>query len=567
MKDKETIRWLLKNAGAYRFYMIGLLLLQALLSGAALGYALAMKTMIDGAVAGKRQEFFAGLLTFAMLVLIQILLRILLRYLEEAAKSGLENTLKQRLFAALLQKDYASVSAKHSEDWMNRMTSDTTVCGSGLADILPGFTGMLVRLVGAMIMIFVLQPKLAYVMVPGGLLFVGITMILRKQMKQFHKRVQEKDGAVRVYLQERISSMLVIRVFGAEDAALAGAEKGFSEHKKARMQKATVSNLCNTGFAAAMNGMYLLGIGYCGYGILQGLVSYGTLTAIMQLIGQLQAPLAGISGFVPRFYAMLASAERLMEAEAFAEADVQSMKTPEAAREFYRLEFKELVFDKVSFTYGKEEKNLPVLKDISLCLQKGDYVAVTGASGCGKSTLLKLLMGVYTPKEGKITIAAGENEKLPLLPYKRLFSYVPQGNFLMGGTIREAITFGREQSDTSITVEQAVRLACGEFLWELPEGLDTVLGEKGAGLSEGQMQRIAIARALYADTPVLILDEATSALDEETEQQLLKNLKQLTDKTVWIVTHRPAALDICNRRLCFMEDGSIIESQEDGKYE
>ena len=293
--DKETVRWLLKNTGAYRFHMVALVLLQAFLSGASLCYALAMKAMIDGAVAGSRQQFFSGLIGFASLVLLQILLRVVLRYLDESTKSGLENTLKLRLFSNLLKKEYGSVSALHSEEWMNRMTSDTQVCANGMADILPGFLGMLVRLVGALIMIFVLQPMLAGIMVPLGLLFLGITVVLRKQMKQFHKRVQEKDGAARVYLQERISSMLILRAFGAEEVAVNGAKNVLQEHKKARIQKATVSNLCNTGFSAAINGMYLLGIGYCGYGILKGVVSYGTLTAIMQLVGQLQAPLAGIS--------------------------------------------------------------------------------------------------------------------------------------------------------------------------------------------------------------------------------------------------------------------------------
>lgn len=565
MKDKESVRWLLKSAGKYRIHIVALLLLQVFLSGVSLCYALVMKAMIDGAVAGSRQEFFGGLAGFAALILMQLLLRVVLRYLDEATKSGLENALKQRLFCGLLKKEYASVSALHSEEWMNRMTSDTQICANGMADILPGVLGMLVRLAGALAMIFVLQPKLAGIIVPAGVLFLGITMVLRKQMKQFHKRVQEKDGAVRVYLQERISSMLVIRAFGAEDGMIDGAKEGFAEHKKARMQKATVSNLCNTGFAVAINGMYLLGIGYCGYGILNGVVSYGTLTAIMQLVGQLQTPLAGISGFVPRFFNMLASAERLMEVENYREADAESVRRVEEVREFYNSTMKEIVFDRVSFEYTKEDN--PILQEVGFTLRKGDYVAVTGTSGCGKSTLLKLLMGVYQPKKGSIQVAAETGERYPLHQFKRLFSYVPQGNYLMGGTIREIITFGRKEQTGNLSVEQAVKLACGEFLLELPEGLDTVLGEKGAGLSEGQMQRIAIARALYADTPILILDEATSALDEETEQQLLRNLKQLTNKTVWIVTHRPAALSICNRQLCFRENGQIIVGQEAGRNE
>ena len=183
-------------------------------------------------------------------------------------------------------------------------------------------------------------------------------------------------------------------------------------------------------------------------------------------------------------------------------------------------------------------------------------------------------MGIYEPNDGKIQVVLDDGSVIAVTELKRLFAYVPQGHFLMGGTIKDVITFGRKEESeyTSVesefnlktnshcmTIEKALQLACGEFVFDLPNGLDTLLGEKGAGLSEGQMQRIAIARALYTDAPILILDEATSALDNETEKTLLSNLKQLTDKTVFIITHRPEALRICTRRVEFAENGIYKE--------
>ena len=561
MSDKKTVLWLLKNTGRYRWYMVWLVLLQMVLSGSAVCYALAMKNMIDSAVAWNRQGFFSGLFLFVFLIVMQLGLRMVLRYLEEASRSGLENKFKENLFAALLKKDYGQVSAVHSAEWMNRMTSDTAVCGNGLTEILPGFLGMLVRMVGAMVLMFLLQPQLAYIMVPCGLFFVGITLILRKYLKVFHKRVQEKDGEVRVYLQERISSMLVLRTFGVEDVALEGAKKEFSELKSIRMKKAVVSNLSNTGFVAAINGMQLLGMGYCGYGILNGVVSYGTLTAVMQLIGQLQVPLSGISGFVPRFYAMIASAERLIEIEAYAEAGTEAVKPLEETKRFYDEELSAIFFEDVSFAYTDALKEVPVLKNVNLRVIKGDYVAITGASGCGKSTLLKLLMGIYAPQDGMTGVRKRDGDKEELKDWRRLFSYVPQGNYLMSGTIRDVISFGKKEAAEEEAMKRALYLAGGAFVFELADGLDTLLGEKGAGLSEGQMQRIAIARALYADAPVLILDEATSALDETMEKEILENLKNLTDKTVFFVTHRTEALKICNKKICFQKDGIIVSGE------
>lgn len=357
--------------------------------------------------------------------------------------------------------------------------------------------------------------------------------------------------------------MLILRTFGAEQEALKGADEELSGYRKARKKREFVSNLSNSGFSVEMNGMYLIGIGYCGFGIVNGAISYGTLTAIMQLIGQLQAPLTGISGFVPRFYFCLTSAERLMEIEEYQEACRTQVHSLKETKELYEERISEIMFDKVSFDYDTGEA---VLCDVSLSVQKGDIIAFTGASGCGKSTLLKLLVSVYEPKCGRIEVILSNAEGMPVTALKRLFAYVPQGNFLMGGTIRDVITFGREENEQSMTVERALRLACGEFVFELPEGIDTVLGEKGAGLSEGQMQRIAIARALYADAPVLILDEATSALDCDTEKVQLYNLKQLTDKTVFIVTHRLEALNICNRRVEFSEGGKALRGLEVADY-
>lgn len=550
MTDKKAVLWLLKTSGKHKVYIVILLLLQIFVNGGAVGYAVIMKKIVDSAVGHDKNGFFDGILVFGILMLILMTTRMVLRQIEEAARSGMENSFRKRLFKTLLNKDYGQVSAVHSEEWMNRITSDTAVCANGMTEILPGITGMLVRMSCALVMMFMLQPKLSYIIIPGGVVFVLITLILRKYLKGHHKKVQEKDGAVRVYLQERISSLLVLRTFGAEKEALYGAEKEFSEHKAARMKKAFISNLCNTGFSFAINGMYLIGIGYCGYGILNGVVSYGTLTAVMQLIGQLQVPLSGISGFVPRFYAMTASAERIMEAESYADIQSDKVKTSDEAKELYNTVIESFVFDRVFFDYKKEKESEPLLDNMSLSVDKGDFAAVTGLSGCGKSTLLKLLMGIYEPQSGTVDVKLTNGERIPVSVMRRLFAYVPQGNYLMSGTIREVITFGKKEIQTE-ALERAVKLACADFINELPQKLDTVLGEKGSGLSEGQMQRISVARALYSDAPVLILDEATSALDAETEKQLLNNLKKLTTKTVFIVTHRPEALKICNKQFEF----------------
>ena len=531
---------------------IGILLAaQALLGISSVFYALFLRDIINGAVAGDRQRFLSAVVAFALLVCAQLLVRALARFLEEYTRASLENRFKERLFSTLMEKDYAEVSAVHSGEWMNRLIGDTVVVANGLTDILPGLAGMIVRLVGAISAIVILEPGFLYLIVPGGILLMGFSYAFRKVLKELHNHVREKDGGLYMYMQESLSGMLVVRSYGVEDAVVDAAADKMKEHKRARIKKSHFSNICNTGFGVIMNGAYVLGALFCGYGILNGTMTYGSFMAVIQLIGQIQYPFANISGFLPRFYSMMASCERLMEAESYKSSGAEQTKSAHEAIAMYQNQMKSMVLSDVSFSYHDGENGVQILSDINLTICKGDYVAVMGDSGCGKSTLLKLLMGVYEPQTGSIQIERLQGDRVSIREWKRLFAYVPQGNCLMSGTIRNVVAFHRGEGSTGITVEDALRLACADFVWELPEGLDTMLGEKGAGLSEGQMQRIAIARALYADAPVLILDEATSALDEMTEKRLLEQLKQLTNKTILIATHRKAALDICNKQLIF----------------
>ena len=542
----NTVRWLWRVTGKKKGYILALTLIQGAAGLIGVVYALLLRAVVDSAVGKDAAAFRHNVLLIVGLVLIQLAVNAMLRGLYELARADIENCFKQRLTDRLLYKEFAAVSAGHTGEWLNRLTSDTAVVAGGAVEILPGLAGTVVRLVSALVMIIVLDRWFAYILIPGGILLIVLTYAFRGVLKRLHKNIQEADGALRIYLQERISSLMVIKAFTAEAQTGEGAAKRMAAHKAARLRRNRFSNTANIGFGAAMQGMYLIGVVYCAHGIMTGRVTYGTLTAVMQLIGQVQGPFANISGYLPRWYAMTASAERLMEAEGYAD-DETPMAKEDAGRCYEQMTA--LGLRDVSFKYPAEDSPI-VLNRLNLEIRRGETVAFTGHSGCGKSTVLKLLMCMYPLESGERYLTTSQGTEALTAAHRRLFAYVPQGNALMSGTIREAVCFAEEADDERL--KRALTIACAD---DFVDDTEAELGERGSGFSEGQMQRLAVARAIYADAPVLLLDESTSALDDETEERLLKNLRDMTDKTVVIVTHRKAALSICDRVLAFTENG------------
>ena len=558
----KPLRWLWRILAGTRWEVLCLLVLNVLSGGSGVALAWTLRNMIDRAVARDGAGFLRQGGLFLGVILLQLLLGALIRRTHEHASVTLENRLKKRLFETLLYKDYAAVTAVHTEEWMNRLVSDTTVTAGAIVSIVPQASGMLVMLVSAVSAVLVMLRAAVWAIVPAGVAISLMGYLFRKKLKALHKDIRAADGRVRVTLSERLSELMIVRSFRREQTAVRQGEAAMEAYRAARMRRNRFANLASFAYGLLMRSLYAGAAVYCGYGILKGTVSYGTFVAVLQLVGQIQTPFANLSTYIPQYYAMIASAERLMEAEGFVDDCPEGQLPQPKIDELYGRSFRGLRFEDVSFAYTDRAEPTRVLQHVTVAGQKGEIIAVAGPSGQGKSTLLKLLLCLYPVSGGRRLLVTAEGEMPLTSAHRGLFAYVPQGNRIFSGTVREALTFGDEGVPDE-AIWQALDIAAADFVRELPEGLEAMLGERGAGLSEGQLQRLAVARAILSGHPILLLDEATSALDEGTEARLLDNLKRMTDKTVLIVTHRPRVRAISDRVWVLREDGTATEERHE----
>ena len=558
----KPLRWLWRILAGTRWEVLCLLVLNVLSGGSGVALAWTLRNMIDRAVARDGAGFLRQGGLFLGVILLQLLLGALIRRTHEHASVTLENRLKKRLFETLLYKDYAAVTAVHTEEWMNRLVSDTTVTAGAIVSIVPQASGMLVMLVSAVSAVLVMLRAAVWAIVPAGVAISLMGYLFRKKLKALHKDIRAADGRVRVTLSERLSELMIVRSFRREQTAVRQGEAAMEAYRAARMRRNRFANLASFAYGLLMRSLYAGAAVYCGYGILKGTVSYGTFVAVLQLVGQIQTPFANLSTYIPQYYAMIASVERLMEAEGFVDDCPEGQLPQPKIDELYGRSFRGLRFEDVSFAYTDRAEPTRVLQHVTVAGQKGEIIAVAGPSGQGKSTLLKLLLCLYPVSGGRRLLVTAEGEMPLTSAHRGLFAYVPQGNRIFSGTVREALTFGDEDVPDE-AIWQALDIAAADFVRELPEGLEAMLGERGAGLSEGQLQRLAVARAILSGHPILLLDEATSALDEGTEAHLLDNLKRMTDKTVLIVTHRPRVRAISDRVWVLREDGTATEERHE----
>ena len=449
-----------------------------------------------------------------------------------------QNRMQQRMLDRILRSEWHGKESHHSGDVLNRLEFDVGNVVNFLTETIPSTLSVFAMFFGAFFYLFSMDRMLACIIVVMIPLFAIVSKIYVRKMRQLTRQVRDSDSKVQSVLQETIQNRMLIKTLERDSAMVDKLESTQSElrHNVVKRTAFSVfSNLIlNFGFALG----YLVAFLWSAIRLSEHTLTFGGMTAFLQLVNKVQGPARSLTKLIPAFVSVFTAAERLMELEENPleeQGDPIKLSAPCGIR-----------LEDVSYAYDDKEGD--VIHHLSFDFKPGSYTAILGETGAGKTTLVRVLLALLRPKEGKVEIY-NDQEARELNPRMRCnFVYVPQGNTLMSGTIRDNLRLGK-LSATDEQMREALHVSCADFVFDLPDGLDTSCAESGGGLSEGQAQRISIARALLRNRNILLFDESTSALDPETERQLLHNILATHNKTVIFITHRPTVVEYCDQTL------------------
>ena len=549
MKKQSALLWVCKRIRR-RIPKIILLTLSSVANAIfAVWFALGTKDVINGAVSGDPEKFRRAVVVQLCIVLGILTTQILDRFLKERLVTELDRDWKHDLLHDLLHGDYAGVSAYHSGELLNRLNNDVATLDNTLVTLLPSCASMIARLASAFSVLVAMEPMLCLVALGVGVVMVLLTGFVRRKLKNLNKRVSEENGRVSGFIQETLEKLLMVQAMDVSDEMEKRSDKLMKTRFDIQQKRKNVSLISSSCVSIFAYGASFCALVFCAGRILDGQMDYGTLMAVTQLINQVKAPMVNMSGIMPQYIAAVAAAERLMELVELIPEETAAQQDAEALYEkMVSLDAKGLCF-----AYDRDR----VFENAEFSLPKGQFGVILGHSGIGKSTLLKIMLGIFHPADGGLSIETGDASVTLDRTTRKMFAYVPQGNLLISGTLRDNLILTRPDA-TEEQIQRAVHIsAMDDYLPSLPKGLETVIGESAAGLSEGQAQRLSIARAVLSDAPIMLLDEATSALDAQTETVVLERLSSLPGKTCIAVTHRPAAIALSDWTM-EMRDGKCI---------
>lgn len=528
------LRWLWRSWRSNRLQAVLNAAIGVLTVVVSLSQVWAVKRAVDVAAGGVPGSVYVAVGVMGLLILADFGLNIASVWVRNILGVRAQNRMRQRMLDRILRAEWAGREQYHSGDVINRLEGDVTSVVTFLTETVPNTLSILLLLVGAFCCLFAMDSLLALVTVAILPLFILLSRVYVRRMRSLTRKVRDTDSQVQSVLQETVQHRMLIKILESDAMVmnrLGDTQNRLTRHITQRTRFSVLSNfILNFGFSLG----YLVAFLWAVVRMSQHTLTFGGMTAFLQLVNRIQTPARSMSRVIPAFVGVFTAAERLMELEA---VPAEEQGAPIRLTAPCGVRF-------TGVSYGYDDGAGKVIDSLSFDFRPGTCTAVLGETGAGKTTLLRLMLALIRPGEGRVELYDDHGARQVSPRMRCNFVYVPQGNTLMSGTIRDNLLMGRSDASEA-DMCRVLDMACAGFVFDLPDGLDTYCSESGGGLSEGQAQRIAIARALLRARPVMLFDEATSALDPDTEKQLLANILGSGNNTVIFITHRPAVVDYC----------------------
>lgn len=550
-------KWLLKIMSRYKLEIVGYTIMGVVGIAMGFGASIASKYLIDAVVNHSNETIVTAVALVIGLAVFQIVINAISSLVASRVGTRVSNEIRSEIYDAITVVNWESINKYHSGDLINRLEGDVNSVSGSVISFLPGVLTKLLQFFGCLAIVLYYDATLAFLALMSAPVLFFSSRFMTKMMRKYNLESRQMNGKVLSFSEESVQNIQTVKAFGLTKEYSKKFKELLTSYRNMRLahDKFTILTTLVLSFIGLVVAYSCYGWGV--YRLWSGAITFGTMTLFLQLSGSLTSSFSAIVSTIPSVISVATAAGRIKEITELPKENFEDSEKVNAVFQKAKSDGVSVVAENVTYCYADGDRN--ILNKISFFAHPGETIAFVGPSGEGKTTILRLLLGLVEKSEGVLKLNVPDGDTIDVSPSTRQFcSYVPQENAIFTGTIAENLRIVN-QNATDEEIKGALKIADAlDFVEALPLGIETMVGERGVNFSEGQVQRLSIARAVLCNAPLLIMDEATSALDSETEEKVLKALMESDGKrTCIITTHRPSMLKYCNRIYELQENGTI----------
>lgn len=553
-------KWLLRYVSKYRLQIVLYIVIGLLSTAMGLGASVASKYLIDSVVSHNSETIVRSAIIAVTLGVTQILVGAVVSRISGVVGTKISMEIRSGVYEHVTYSKWEDIRRYHSGDLLNRIEGDVNSVSGSIVSFIPNSFTTAAQFIGCLAVVLYYDPTMAVFAFMSAPFLVFSSRITTKMVRKYNKESREMNGKILSFYSESIQNLQTIKAFDITGRYVDQMKINLQLHRKIKLDHdrfSIIMSLCLSliGLAVAYT-CYGWGV----YRLWQGVISYGTMTLFLQISGQLTGSFSSLVSLLPSAISIATSAGRIMEITDLPLEENKDTKIAEKMEKSADENGVTIICNNLRYTYPDGDK--PVVANVSFRAEAGETIAFVGPSGEGKTTLLRLILGLVEADSGELILTTKDGGRIPVSECTRRFcSYVPQGNAIFSGTVADNLRIVKPEATDEEIVNALVTADAWSFIKELPLGINTEINEKGVNFSEGQVQRMSIARAILRDAPIVVMDEATSALDAKTEETVLANMmKEYPNRTRIITTHRPSMLQYCTRVYTINENGNLVEA-------